>query len=65
MTRDRENLAATARAGEAVLAEALDRLDEAQAEIAVLRASLARAEGRLDGRRRGWSGPGRRSSGTG
>lgn len=49
LTRDRENLAATARAGEAVLAEALDRLDEAQAEIAVLRASLARAEGRLDG----------------
>lgn len=48
LTRDRENLAVTARASEVVLAEALDRLDAAEAEIAGLRESLARAEARLE-----------------
>ncbi|MGW9820492.1 plasmid replication DNA-binding protein KfrA [Methylorubrum extorquens] len=49
LTRDRENMAVTLRASEEVLAEALHRLDAAEAEIAALRESLARAETRLDG----------------
>lgn len=49
LTQERENLAATLRASEEVLAEALVRLDEAGAEITGLRESLARAEARLDG----------------
>ncbi len=52
LTRERENMAATLRAGEEVLTDALDRLDAAEAEIAGLRASLERAEARLDGSER-------------
>ena len=48
LTRDRENLAVTVRASEELLAEALDRLDAAEAEIAGLRESVTRAEARLE-----------------
>lgn len=48
LTRDRENLAVTVRASEELLAEALDRLDAAEAEIAGLRESVTRAEAQLE-----------------
>ncbi|WP_338041768.1 hypothetical protein [Methylobacterium organophilum] len=49
LTRDRENMAATLRAGEEILTEALDRLDAAEEEIAGMREIVARSEDRLDG----------------
>lgn len=46
LTRDREHLAATLRAGDEILAEALDRLDAAEVEMADLRRTIERLEGR-------------------
>ncbi|MGU3340773.1 DNA-binding protein [Methylobacterium mesophilicum] len=48
LTRDRANMAATLRAHDDVLADALDRLDEAEGRIAEMRGELERAAGRLD-----------------
>jgi hypothetical protein len=51
LVRDRANMAETLRANDAVLAEALERLDEAEARIAEMRAELGRTEVLLDRKR--------------
>lgn len=51
LVRDRENMAETLRAHDAVLAETLERLDEAEARNAELRAELGRVSASLERKR--------------